>query len=297
MIPPAEGGARRGTYLTAQVLVRVVLALVTYTVFVGTGALASDGVVAQRGTAQAVDCERVGPISRSGLGWYWSCDAEITWADGSTGRSSFQASDLTPESRTEPVPVVRKEVRNRGDMVDVDKQRPLAGLGWALYIPLLGTTLAGFRVPGVPRRSAHQRVRDRERRLQWWQPLALPIGWGLVFAGGFARADQAFRSWSVFTIVLGYAALAAGWFIWVYRRRDQQPAPPQPSPQQLTTVSTWGRRVCWVGGALALVGLIAGMSSWPGVIGLLAVPACVVVVGTRLVVVARRHTSKLQNIA
>lgn len=76
--------AWRLAYIASQVLVRLLVLAVFHTVMGATGIMATDGTPTDRGTALATRYERVGPVSMSGLGWWWTCEATITWADGST---------------------------------------------------------------------------------------------------------------------------------------------------------------------------------------------------------------------
>src|SRR5690606_27216942 len=71
------------------------------------------------GTAQVVACRRVGPISGSGLGYWWTCTLEVRWDDGGQGRYVLPGSRFTPADRDRPVPVRETARGDRGNL-DVD---------------------------------------------------------------------------------------------------------------------------------------------------------------------------------
>ncbi|MFC7343768.1 DUF6346 domain-containing protein [Saccharopolyspora griseoalba] len=292
-----RSGPGRFVYYVCQVLVRLVFALVLYTVFVVSGALASDGVVAKTGTAIATDCERVGPVSRSGLGWYWQCDAEITWSDGSKDTSSFTSSDLTPRNRTEPAPVAWREVDNSGHMITVERAKPFAGFGWAVTMPLFGAVLMGVELPRLQSVFADQWTRRRERtRMQLWEPAMLPLGWGLLIAGGLATAAPAvLPGMAVITILLGYCALAVALGVAINRRRQGLGEPPVLSPERrekLARVAKWLRGV---GAAGVVLGVVVGFGNWLGVLGAVAIPLALVAFGQRMVLVTNRHRARFDG--
>ncbi|MFG1640533.1 DUF6346 domain-containing protein [Amycolatopsis sp. NPDC049252] len=57
--------------------------------------------------ARATSCDRVGPVSRGGIGFYWSCTAEVTQL-GRTRVVRFGLDELTPADIGRPVPVFKK---------------------------------------------------------------------------------------------------------------------------------------------------------------------------------------------
>ncbi|MER6988728.1 DUF6346 domain-containing protein [Saccharopolyspora hirsuta] len=280
----------RVTYVVSQVLVRALLALVLFTVGVNMGVLNADGAVARSGTALAAHCERVGPVSRSGLGWYWSCDAQITWSDGEVTRKTFRNSELTPENQTRPAPVVYRKAARGGDFIAVDAPRPFAGLGYSLFVALTFATFYGVRIPGVPPMPA-DRKRERRRRVrsQWWQPLALPIGWGLVIAGGLGTASAAPTASSVLVILLGYLALIAGWFVSQLRRKKGVVEPKALPPERTRRVGKVGSWLVVLGGAAAVLSAVLTIPDWLAVVRAVAVPLAAVAVGARLKLVADRR--------
>ncbi|MEU3271179.1 DUF6346 domain-containing protein [Saccharomonospora sp. NPDC006951] len=279
-------------YVVSQVVVRVLLALVSLTIAAVTGVLGSDGVVTKRGTALATACERVGPISTSGLGWYWACEAEITWSDGEHAHKKFQNSALTPENLTHPKPVVYQSVRNAADQIVVDEPRPFLGLGYSLFVASVFAALYGVRIPGVPPMPADRRAERRRRvRLQWWQPLALPVGWGLVVAGGIGTASPASSGGPVAVVVLGYVALAAGWFVSQDRRKRGVAEPEALPPDRARRYGKTGRLLVMLGAAVAIVSALLNLPDWPEVVSAAAVPLALLAAGWRLRLVADRRSA------
>jgi hypothetical protein len=57
------------------------------------------------GFARVTSCERVGPISRGGIGVYWFCTADVTTEEGETRSARFRLNELTPADIGKPVPV------------------------------------------------------------------------------------------------------------------------------------------------------------------------------------------------
>nr|WP_228046060.1 DUF6346 domain-containing protein [Saccharopolyspora sp. HNM0983] len=221
--PDTRGRGRRIAHISSQILIRFLLAALFYTATGVTGTSAVDGAPTERGTALADECDYVGPLSLSGLGWWWSCDATITWPDGSTQQQPFKFSQLTPENHTTPQPVVRRELDNSGSNIVVDEPVPYAALGWALFIPLIGFTFVGIRLPfiapGYPNREQCRRA-----RLQVWPPAVLAAGWWLVIAGGLGHGHLTALTYLPMTaIVLGHGVLAAGAWLALLRRRDGYP--------------------------------------------------------------------------
>ncbi|QUG99508.1 hypothetical protein HUO13_00650 [Saccharopolyspora erythraea] len=283
---PSDRAWRVG-YIVSQVLVRFLVLAVFHTVMGATGIMTTDGTPTERGTALANRCELAGPVSMSGLGWWWDCDATITWADGDAEERSFKFSDLTPRNYTTPAPVVRRELDNRGSNVVVDEPAPHSALGWALFIPLLGLALVGFRIPGIPPlRPAEHRERRRRSRLQTWPPAVLAAGWWLVIAGGLGHGHLDALTWvPVAVIIAGHAFLAVGAALAVSRRRGGYPDRQPP-------IALGGRQfranLLLVVGALGVAaGLLSGQPP-TGLAALTALPLVAVAFGVRGRLVAGR---------
>jgi hypothetical protein len=284
-------------HVTAQVVLRAFVLVILYAAFVNTGSLAADGSITNRGTALATGCERVGPVSRSGLGWYWQCQARITWQDGTRSESSFTGSDLTPRNMTEPAPVVWREIENRGHQITVEKPRPFVAFGRLMVVPLLGLVFFGARVPGVPPLPAHERAEHRrKRRLQLWQPLMIPVSWGLLLAGGLATAaPPVLPGMAVVTLVVAYVALIVMWGLSRNTHREGLPEPAVLPPDSRSACTAGGHFLRVLGGLGVLLGVVAGFGNWLGVLGAVAIPLALVAFGQRLLLATKRHRGQFEG--
>ncbi|AVT37127.1 DUF6346 domain-containing protein [Plantactinospora sp. BB1] len=134
------------------------------------------------GTAQVGACDRVGPVSTAGLGYWWDCEVTVTLSDGRTVSSVVGPSIVTPEDRDRPPTLVGYCSRTEPDDCSFTQEgrNLLLGLlawaatllslavlaitafvgGTALLIGLLGPTRAlrwfGRRSPGAERTPQSQ---------------------------------------------------------------------------------------------------------------------------------------------
>lgn len=101
--------------------------------------------VSNRGVARVVGCEREGPVSLNGYGYWETCQADVVWEDGRTERLTAGPGQLTPEDRD--VPVVERKVGG------LTKGAPAATLFRADFEPSvvlgLGSALGGLGVGGI----------------------------------------------------------------------------------------------------------------------------------------------------
>ncbi|QGK71308.1 hypothetical protein GIY23_18865 [Allosaccharopolyspora coralli] len=111
--------------------------------------------VVDRGVAVAENCEFGGPFHARGFGMWSTCEAEVTWADGTVESREFLRSQLTDADLGRPVEVVEREsFRGRGNAPDYEVYRadflPSSAWGYLLYAPIgLGGALclvAGHRI-------------------------------------------------------------------------------------------------------------------------------------------------------
>ncbi|MFR9731818.1 DUF6346 domain-containing protein [Saccharopolyspora sp. MS10] len=276
--------------LAAEIVVRLLVLLVFHTTMGATGITTTDGVPTERGTARATDCERAGPVSMSGLGFWWTCEATVTWADGRSEQRTFKFSDLTPDNRTAPAPVERRELDNRGSNVVIADAGSFAPLGWALFVPLLGLAFVGVRLP-IPPRGPDPERRGRAR-LAVWPPALLAAGWWLVIAGGLGHGRLAVLTWlPVVVIVAGHALLAVGAGFAINRRRHGYPEFEPP-------VRVGGRlfraNLLLTLGILGLgLGLVSGQEPL-GIAALTALPVAALGLGARSRLVVRRIQAEQQ---
>ncbi|MGP4018517.1 DUF6346 domain-containing protein [Saccharopolyspora sp. 5N708] len=244
--------SRRAAHLGAQILVRVFVALIFLTVLGATGMTAADGMASRHGTATATNCQRVGPISTSGLGFWWSCDAVVNWSDGGETRWHFGNSALTPDEPRKPV--VRRE-SDRGFDVVVAEPTPYAALGWALLIPLLGLAFLGVRIP--------PRVPEQRSLLP-----VLAAGWWLVIAGGVGY--RALPVLGLLLIIAGHLVLVVAAVLTIGRRRGGYPPPGAPVKFAQRSRYRWTSLLA--GGCGIAVALLFS-PKWPGIMALVALPA------------------------
>lgn len=100
--------------VTAGALVLAGLSLLTLS-----GEEALDQGTGRTGAANVVDCRRVGPLSGSGLGYWWTCTVEVRWDDGDQDRYDLPGSRFTPADRAQPV-AVREVARSGRGNLDAD---------------------------------------------------------------------------------------------------------------------------------------------------------------------------------
>ncbi|WP_410619451.1 DUF6346 domain-containing protein [Amycolatopsis sp. cmx-8-4] len=67
--------------------------------------------------ARVKSCERLGPISRGGIGFYWICVADVTPVGDATRSVRFSLDELTPDDFGKAVPVVGRKTDFHRDVV------------------------------------------------------------------------------------------------------------------------------------------------------------------------------------
>ena len=70
--------------------------------------------IQREGIARIDHCRPNGPISASGFGTWWKCSGNVHWDDGQSSALRTTGSQLTPQDRGTPVPVVERAVTCRG---------------------------------------------------------------------------------------------------------------------------------------------------------------------------------------
>ncbi|QGK70893.1 hypothetical protein GIY23_16450 [Allosaccharopolyspora coralli] len=293
-IEPFErvGRAGRVTHVLTQVFVRVLLALIIMTVLSGTAMTSIDGSVRRVGTATAVDCTRIGPVSTSGLGWWWQCDGVITWEDGAREQHRFNGFMLTPADITQPVAVEYRDGNGMSGAVSL-RDAPYGAFGYALFVPLVALWLLGFRVPGVPPMGSVERAERRRRlRLSVWTPLVAPMGWALVVSGGLGTVEIG-GAGPTLVIMVGCLSLAGGALVTIDRRRRGVREPGMWDQPNITfarfygalfsTVAVLAVFFAWPDGGAGWQAWVYA-ASWPGLFGAF---------GARFLVVAARHKRNL----
>lgn len=113
-------------------------------------------------TATATSCEHVGPVSRFGFGYWWTCYADVQWPNQNTSASDvpFYTSELTPADIGKPVKVTPESTDNRGggSLWYTDTTRPLWFMTFISYFAIFAVGLY-FLVHGLARViSLHTRL-------------------------------------------------------------------------------------------------------------------------------------------
>lgn len=112
------------------------LALAGVTVFLGSMTVASlfpgSGAVVQGPGEHQVrvvvgDCQRVGPISRRGFGYWWECDAVVIATNGAVRKARIGPSVVTPKDRGRSVEL-REGCRDKEGFTDCTYGRPTGRL-------------------------------------------------------------------------------------------------------------------------------------------------------------------------
>jgi hypothetical protein len=83
------------------------------------------------GTASVGACERSGPVSGQGFGYWWTCEVTVRLDDGRTVRVAIDHSVVSPADRGQPVPIVER-CSNRPGEAPCRYSRPggeILGLG------------------------------------------------------------------------------------------------------------------------------------------------------------------------
>lgn len=139
-VRPPIRSVRRAAADLGLVVAAVVLglsALTVNTVTLGTQAFESE---ARQGVARAVECVRYGPVSGSGFGYWYECQAEVAWNDDSRQTLSTRNSVLTPDHFGRDVRVQETRDGRRGNgFYRLDD--PPRAWGAVLFLPLF---LAGL---------------------------------------------------------------------------------------------------------------------------------------------------------
>ncbi|WP_439385090.1 DUF6346 domain-containing protein [Amycolatopsis lexingtonensis] len=137
--------------------------------------------------ARVTSCDRIGPVSRGGIGFYWVCTADVTTEDGAIRSVRFGLNELTPDDIGKPVPVERAgEFRRAADKLVV----------WWAIAPGIAFLL------GIAAWSVLHRRRRLRHRVSPWQPTTRLVAPTCVLAagagpgGGRGRRKIAPNEWS-----------------------------------------------------------------------------------------------------
>lgn len=156
-VPPA----RRAAVDVLLVLVAVAVVLASLTVASATQATAAFGDVSRTGVARATSCQRHGPVSGSGFGYWYDCTAEVTWSGGerstvSTGQSVLTSADIGHDVQVRELTGTR---RNGTKIVRADD--PPRRWGAFVFFPLFLIGLGFLLRPAVDLFRLGRRLRAR----------------------------------------------------------------------------------------------------------------------------------------
>ncbi len=141
--------------------------------------------------ARVTSCDRVGPVSRGGIGFYWFCTADVTTEERAVRSVRFGLNELTPDDIGKQVPVEgTREFRRAADKLVV---------WWAIAPGIVF-------VVGIAAWSVLHRRRRLRHRVSPWQPttrlvaptctLTAGTGTGTGAGGGHSRRKIAPGEWS-----------------------------------------------------------------------------------------------------
>lgn len=133
--PPVRP-ARRAAMDVVLVLLAAAVVLAALTVASATQATAAFTDVGRAGVARATSCDRKGPVSTNGYGYWYDCAADVNWDDGARGRVSTGQSVLTPADIGREVQVRELEGGRNTDGEVIRASDPPRKWGVFVFFPL-----------------------------------------------------------------------------------------------------------------------------------------------------------------
>ncbi|WP_229397952.1 DUF6346 domain-containing protein [Micromonospora okii] len=126
--------------LVAGIVLSTVVFDTVASFYPGTGAVKSTPPE-QPAEALVGDCQRVGPVSGDGLGYWWHCGVTVRTRDGREVETVVEHSVVTPRDRGKAVEF--REVCYGKDNSDCRYGRPVARV-WALALSMMGIVRIGL---------------------------------------------------------------------------------------------------------------------------------------------------------
>ncbi|HIW61237.1 MAG TPA: hypothetical protein H9881_02160 [Candidatus Stackebrandtia excrementipullorum] len=127
-------GSRTKTPVLLPIFIGVVLLLAGWTAMNFRGGVAPDDIADRdEATATVNTCEEVGPLSLSGVGYWWSCRATVTTQDGDSYDQVFNGSQFDPDDRGEQFRVV-----NAGQYSNSWTRADIPARNWATVATAIG---------------------------------------------------------------------------------------------------------------------------------------------------------------
>ncbi len=114
--PPSGRLARRAAVDVGLAVVTVGLVLSGLILMTLARAEALDKATGRQGAARVLTCLRSGPISGSGLGYWWTCTVEVDWDSGAPGRYVESGSLCTPDDQDRQIQVHETIRSSRGNL-------------------------------------------------------------------------------------------------------------------------------------------------------------------------------------
>ena len=144
--PRAEDWRYRATYLglgiaALLVVVAVLLGVNSLTNLYHGDPSPSGDVTTTRASTAIGRCDRAGPVSVSGYGYWWTCDVTLTLADGRTVTTTVDRSTVTPADRADP-PTLVEHCQHTG-FTDCAYSRT-GGNGWLAFLLVLSARVVWF---------------------------------------------------------------------------------------------------------------------------------------------------------
>lgn len=132
------------TFVQDLIILAVGVALTLSGFGVGTlfGVATWGSSIVNRGTAVARTCEYGGPFESGSIGWWWTCQADVTWQDGTHESRTFRNSQLTGDDIGRPVDVVERRIsqgKGKGSHLSVYRSSFEPNIFWGvvLMVPLV----------------------------------------------------------------------------------------------------------------------------------------------------------------
>jgi len=125
---------RTNTPVILPILLGIVLLLGGWTAMNFRGGVAADDIADREEASVTVEsCEEVGPLSLSGVGYWWSCRAVVTTQEGDSYTQVFNGSQFSPDDEGGVFPVV-----NAGQDSNSWSRADLPNNNWAIVATAVG---------------------------------------------------------------------------------------------------------------------------------------------------------------
>lgn len=125
---------RTNSPVILPILIGIVLILGGWTAMNLRGGVSADDTAdREEATATVENCEEVGPLSLSGVGYWWSCRAMVTTQEGDSYSQVFNGSQFNPDDVGSQFPIV-----NAGQDSNSWTRADLPHNNWAIVATAVG---------------------------------------------------------------------------------------------------------------------------------------------------------------